>query len=548
MSQFFKENKHFLIISLSTIGVVSLAGIGYIYLRHTTTKATTTTKKNNKKNKSLFQLIPISFFNSFNNDKNDEKKKKTFLTSTTSPNEVEYISKESFANKNYHLNLKSNKLEDWWMNIVKKNQTTPNHVTKIKAKIKTKLKTPSTPTKTVSTLNEDDHLETQQNEAFIQVNKTIERSNEIYNHFKKDETSALPLDDIKLISNELVDQFETIYSNKQLKLTPSSTPPSLIDNLEKTVDILKSLLNLTEIEQVKNDFKLSKIHSILTSSFNNKTNSDLFEKYQFNNKSGELKTDLLLLFLRLYSNIITFKCGHLDQSDNESDDYKNYIQTDKNYEFIDVLFIFMTDLIKNRNNVMRLKKIDSIRLLTLRILRKELIISNINSSTVDNLHLITKIYLNKNYLSLEQSTATAMPSPPLNSLQNKADFYEFKFNHEFTINYYKLVKYILTSAIRCLAIDRIVINKIDNSAPVKQFGEYLQTDSFYDQLNKSFRFDTSTAMGTVAPLKLIEEYQNERRLVIEPLFKHLIEFRDKILNKPEKETEAKEEEKEKTFL
>lgn len=100
-----------------------------------------------------------------------------------------------------------------------------------------------------------------------------------------------------------------------------------------------------------------KIVMILSARFANDTNSDLFDNYKFNNTVGELSTDILLNFLQVLLNSL--------QSEKWRILFENEELTDTLGR---LLHLYAVDLAKNRNNVKRAKKVNEIKLLSVRML------------------------------------------------------------------------------------------------------------------------------------------------------------------------------------
>jgi hypothetical protein len=135
------------------------------------------------------------------------------------------------------------------------------------------------------------------------------------------------------------------------KLADSKMKKKVIDLLDKLED--KSCMSLTSLVGILEDEYSEK-------------NLDLFYDYKFDNLNGDASTDNLVKMLEVILAI----------SENKSSLSECLKSGCLNETFIDLLFLYINNLEKTKNNVRRLRKIDIIRFSSIKILTNLILYAN----------------------------------------------------------------------------------------------------------------------------------------------------------------------------
>jgi hypothetical protein len=137
-----------------------------------------------------------------------------------------------------------------------------------------------------------------------------------------------------------------------------------ISDLNKRLDLAACLCDLSTHDFLTDDqtvqLMIKYVH-ILNTDYS-RHNSDLFENYRFNNTYGELSTDIVKTLLQTILNLISTGRDHLKQHLAGSAQLTQFI--------VQLLYSYLIDLDKNKNNVKRLRKIESIKLVSFKILNQ----------------------------------------------------------------------------------------------------------------------------------------------------------------------------------
>lgn len=186
--------------------------------------------------------------------------------------------------------------------------------------------------------NRDSESKKSSKATFLSKLKTNETDNESDSEQNAETELAL----VKLNPDELMSKFSTVKLNQKIEIV--------------------NLLTKSEVKHLAQLFKM------LEASFTEQSNGDLFNKYTFNNTSGELYTDMLVKLLKTINDLTL----HTDEP-NLKDIFEFYQQ------IVDLLFGYIYNFEKNnKNNAKRRGKIEKVKYLSLSIMSN--LVKNINKN------------------------------------------------------------------------------------------------------------------------------------------------------------------------
>lgn len=206
------------------------------------------------------------------------------------------------------------------------------------------------------------HLET--NKPLLEKRKTMEDWWKNPKNAKSTYLSHLKVDEVEEL--EPGEKLEEAINYKELSFE------SLIEKFEngslnRKFEIVNTLNNKCETKH------LAQLFVMLNKSFSEKSNLDLFAKYTFINTTGDVYTEMLVKLLTLIETLTA-----------KSDD-PNLKDLFQSYEsVVNILFSYVFNLEKNKNNAKRKSKVEKIKYLSLNIFSNMINYINVNHGLYDS--------------------------------------------------------------------------------------------------------------------------------------------------------------------
>lgn len=181
----------------------------------------------------------------------------------------------------------------------------------------------------------------------IEINRNVAKLKQNIDHWsRKDPLTFQPNDDCQIELFKLID----FTLENFIQIDPN-----------KRIEISTYFERLSEFNffQQSNSIKCISFLNILNSFYSSSRNKDLFENYVYNNTNGELATDVVELLLKV----------SLNMTKSSDENLKEMLDSELvNEILLKLLHSYIVDLEKNRNNVKRTKRVESIKLISLQIL------------------------------------------------------------------------------------------------------------------------------------------------------------------------------------
>lgn len=263
----------------------------------------------------------------YNNNNNKKLNKKLLKMFTPKPDPSSQ--QGSFRKETDSKNMTKKSLNDWWTQVSAKN---------VECDIRSL--TTETPIQKFSLLSSDSNKQrSSRNELDLKLNHSISSLKTKIDALKTEVQNDQEIffsDEIEVI----FENFKYIDSNKKSELT-------------------SNLYDFSKTSPGRKHLKLIRLIEILHSDYSSK-NLDLFENYRFNNTAGEMSTEILLNILN-----VLYQLTNPENRTNLKDALESEIL---NELLIQLLYSYIVDLEKNKNNVKRIKKIEGIKCCSIRVL------------------------------------------------------------------------------------------------------------------------------------------------------------------------------------
>jgi hypothetical protein len=281
--------------------------------------------------------------------------------------------------------------------------------------------------------------------------------------------------------------------------------------------------------------------NVLNSLYSSSRNKDLFENYVYNNTNGELATDVVELLLKV----------SLNMTKSSGENLKEMLDSELiNEILLKLLHSYIVDLEKNRNNVKRTKRVESIKLTSLRILGnildffhkhisdeengEELIRRNASAFVMAFLHM-EPIFL-PNEAKFGQGRRQFSSSFHLNSLSSSRESLSSKQQyHELMLHeYIRFVNSFLKLFVEILNDERFAdLNAaIGDSGESRTFYGYLIGSRFFDGVQSCFqisnKIDEMVAFIIKSLFRVKEELVERDLEMLETKFKNTKSKNDEI--------------------
>ena len=274
--------------------------------------------------------------------------------------------------------------------------------------------------------------------------------------------------------NHLIDfleKEENILENNEKALKYQNeleaTTSELVEKFKifKKPDMANVLFRLSGFKLGKKLLQINNIFSIINENYSS-TNLDLFDNYKYDNKIGELDTEVLLILLKTLNNLTS------NQAECKIS-LKNFLENDTNSNecLAKLLIFFLIELDKNKkNNLKRFKKIEQIKYFCLSILNNCLAyLEETSTLQIKGCRFLHAILFESEpvlFLYDESKVSTR------NSLKNE----EITLKKETAVTYLRLIENIL----KLYLISGIEIKSAEVST--NNFISFILSEQLYDRL------------------------------------------------------------------
>ena len=283
----------------------------------------------------------------------------------------------------------------------------------------------------------------------------VSRLNYLVDSIPKDHQSGLEVtdektikiqNDLEFLTVDMLDKFQAWQANKRL-------------------DMMNALLRLSELNVGKKYFDINKLAEIVSANFSS-ANENLFDKYAFDNKMGELDTDILLVLLKLLNNLSASVSENLIGLKNFLDHEANSMET-----LVKQLCFYLIELDKHKKqNLKRFKKIEAIKFYAITILNNFVAYLNEKKEANASCKFLHQLLFNT------EPIAMAYDESKLSYSRNSLKKEDFNLKKEIIRTYLKFLENLL-NAYKLSGIEITLAESQQNN-----FISFLLSDDIYNKL------------------------------------------------------------------
>jgi hypothetical protein len=286
-------------------------------------------------------------------------------------------------------------------------------------------------------------LSSSDNQPIFRLNHLIDFLEKEENILENNEKALKYQNELEVTTSELVEKFKIF----------------------KKPDMAKVFFRLSGFKLGKKLLEINNIFSIINENYSN-TNLDLFDNYKYDNKIGELDTEILLILLKTLNNLTS------NQAECKIS-LKNFLENDTNSNecLAKLLIFFLIEFEKNKkNNLKRFKKIEQIKYFCLSILNNCLAYLKETSTTqIKECRFLHAILFESEPVLFQYDESKASTR---NSLKNE----EITLKKETAVTYLRLIENIL----KLYLISGIEIKNAEVST--NNFISFILSEQLYDRL------------------------------------------------------------------
>lgn len=239
-------------------------------------------------------------------------------------------------------------------------------------------------------------------------------------------------------------------------------------DLNRKAEISVNLSLLSSFDFFKTSFpSILKLIKILLTHYSN-TNENLFEKYMFNNTTGEISTVIVENLLNAFRNLIEV-----------NENARKCLEI--NFQILNLLHSYIVDLDKNKNNVKRSARIRSIKLTSIRALKSmlEYFKTEINE---ENVREIATTFVR----ILGRSEAVYLPE--INNQKSNSSSATIRLSRDSIDSRMELFEAYLQLVVRYLQlVIELEIKNMSTTNQIDDFYSYLMSYRFYTALDNHFK-------------------------------------------------------------